>query len=127
MNNFTVLMTNRWSTSACSAPDVPTEPKPDETLVVEREGELLKIAAVKAEDEFIQARIFARLFLERDGTAVFSVLPTLPRGVVDAKFFPATGTAILFEEGGKRRLKAVGTDTNSGECGGWIFDATENG
>ena len=128
MDNYTVLMNNSCSSSTCETPDIPAEKRDDETLIVERESKILKIAAVKEKNHSVEARIYARLMFERGGVATFSIIPTLPDGIEDDKLFKATGTAVIFEEGGKRRLKVVGTDYDQeGKCrGGWIFDATEN-
>jgi hypothetical protein len=80
-------------------------------------------------DGGLGSRIYAQRIIDLPEASIFTILPELPSHVRDGSFFPALGTvAILAACGGEqRRLRAVGTDKNSGRCHGWIFDAIEEG
>ena len=73
------------------------------------------------------ARLYAVKTVPLAGAEVYMFLSRLPAGMADEKFFPANGTAVLFNvtAKGPRVLKACGTDCNTGACQGWIFDAIE--
>lgn len=62
------------------------------------------------------------------GVSARMILPELPSHVRDGAFFPALGTVAILQlpPGQQRQLRAVGTDNNSGQCHGWIFDAIED-
>lgn len=125
MSDFSISMRNHWSIFPCDRPNEPTQVMPDETLHVERVGDILKIAAVDEATCSVEARIYGKFVKTEKGQEEFKLLDKLPHKMVDARFFAATGTAFMFDEGGKRRLRASGTDTHNGRCGGWIFNATE--
>lgn len=126
MLDFSTRMNNRFQFSSCEAPQRPTTKERNETLAVELREDLLTITQVR-EDGSLGSRIYAQRTLDLAGVTTFVILPELPSRVRDGSFFPALGTAaILAANGGeRRRLRAVGTDTNSGRCRGWIFDAVE--
>lgn len=124
VGDFDVLMSNVWSKSDCRNPDVPIQRQPDDTRRIVVQGNILTITRLNDDGDPI-GRIYARRLRGSDDEETFSILPNLPEGVEDPIVFRANGTAVVFRENGLRRLKVVGTDTNSGKCGGWIFDATE--
>jgi hypothetical protein len=127
MADFSIRMRNRLQFSSCDTPHKPTTKVHEEVLAVELRGDLLTITAVRADND-VGSRIYAQRTLDLPGALTFSILPMLPSNVRDASFFSAQGTvALLAVDGGApRRLRAVGTDTNSGRCHGWIFDAVED-
>ncbi|HEV2158350.1 hypothetical protein [Bradyrhizobium sp.] len=126
MADFSICMTNRLQFSTCDAPHVPTSKTHEETVLVELRGDLLTITALGA-DSSPGSRVYAQRTIDLPETSIFMILPELPSRVRDGAFFPALGTvAILHPRPDKqRRLRAVGTDNNSGQCHGWIFDAIE--
>jgi hypothetical protein len=126
MDDFSIRMNNRLRFSNCKAPHIPTSKQHDETLAVELRGDLLTITERRADGGF-GSRIYAQRIIDLPEACIFTILPELPSHVRDGSFFPALGTvAILAARGGEqRRLRAVGTDKNSGRCHGWIFDAIE--
>ena len=126
MADFSIRMTNRLQFSTCEAPHVPTSKTHEETILVELRGDLLTITALGA-DASPGSRVYAQRTIDLPEASIFMILPELPSQVRDGAFFPALGTVVFPEPGpGKqRRLRAVGTDKNSGQCHGWIFDAIE--
>ena len=126
MVDFSIRMNNELQFSSCEAPHKPMSKKQDEVLAVELRGNLVTITEVRKDGSF-GSRIYAKRTLDLSGAATFMILPQLPSGIVDGSFFPAQGTVAILEANGgeKRRLRAVGTDTNGGRCQGWIFDAVE--
>jgi len=126
MADFSIRMNNTLRFSSCAAPHIPTSKAHEETLIVELCGDRLTITERRA-DGGSGSRIYAQRSVDLPGASIFTILPELPSHVRDGSFFPALGTvAILAARCGEpRRLRAVGTDKNSGQCHGWIFDATE--
>jgi hypothetical protein len=126
MADFSIRMNNRLQFSTCDAPHIPTSKPHQEILAVELRGHLLTITERRADGGF-GSRIYARRTIDLPEASLFTILPELPSHVRDGSFFPALGTvAILAARGSEqRRLRAVGTDKNSGQCHGWIFDAIE--
>lgn len=126
MLDFSVRMINQLQFSSCEAPWLPiTEPR-QETLAVDLRDDLLTLTEVRVTGGH-GSRIYAQRTVSLLGAMAFVILPQLPSRIRDGAFFPALGTVVLFEtaDGGKRRLRAIGTDTNSRRCRGWIFDALE--
>lgn len=126
MADFSICMNNTLRFSNCSAPHIPTSKSHKETLFVELRGDHLTITERRA-DGSLGSRIHAQRSIDLPDTSIFTILPELPSHIRDGSFFPALGTAVILAAqcGGPRRLRAVGTDVNSGQCHGWIFDATE--
>jgi hypothetical protein len=126
MADFLIRMKNRLQFSHCEAPHIPTSKPHEETLVVELRGALLTMTYRRA-DGGLGSRIYARRAIDLPEASIFMILPELPSHARDGSFFSALGVvAILAASGGEqRRLRAVGTDWNSGQCHGWIFDAIE--
>ena len=126
MLGFSVRMINRLQFSNCDAPWQPiTEPR-HEVLAVELRADFLTLTQLRADGTF-GSRIYAQRTVDLSVAMVFAIVPQLPSRIRDHSFFPALGTIVLFEavDGERRRLRAVGTDLNSGRCRGWIFDAQE--
>jgi hypothetical protein len=128
MADFSIRMKNRLQFSHCDAPHIPTSKPYEEILLVDLRGDLLTITERRA-DGGLGSRIYAQLAIDLPETSIFTILPELPSYVKDGSFFPALGSvAILAARPGEQlRLRAVGTDTNSGQCHGWIFDAIAAG
>jgi hypothetical protein len=126
MADFTIRMKNRLQFSNCEAPHIPTSKPHRETLVVELRGHLLTITHRRA-DGSLGNRIYAQRAIDLPEASIFTILPELPSRVRDGSFFSALGTVAILttRSGEQRRLRAVGTDKNSGQCHGWIFDAVE--
>lgn len=126
MREFSVRMKNRMQFSTCEAPHRPVLANKDaiEILTVSLVKDLLTISEVHQDG----SRIYARRTIDLPAATIFMILPQLPSATTDGAFFPALGTAVIFARasGEKLRLRAVGTDTNSGHCHGWIFDAVED-
>jgi hypothetical protein len=126
MLGFSVRMINQLQFSNCEAPWQPiTEPR-EELLAVELRDNFLTLTQLHA-DGTRGSRIYAQRTVDLSSATAFVIVPHLPSWIRDSSFFPALGTVMLFEaaDGEKRRLRAVGTDINSGRCRGWIFDARE--
>jgi hypothetical protein len=126
MADFSIRMNNRLQFSSCDAPHQPTTKVHEETLAVELRGDLLTITAVRKGCE-LGSRIYAQRTLDIPGISKFVILSELPSHIQDGSFFPAYGSVTISpaDGGARRRLRAVGTDTNTGRCHGWIFDAVE--
>lgn len=126
MQDFSIRMTNRLQFSSCDTPWRPMTNPRIETLAVELRDDLLTLTELR-DDGTLGNRIYAQRTIDLGSATTFVILPQLPPRVRDGSFFPALGTIVLFEtvDGEKRRLRAVGTDTNSRRCRGWIFDARE--
>jgi hypothetical protein len=126
MADFSIRMNNRLQFSSCEAPHIPTSKPHQETLVVELRGDLLTITERRADGGF-GSRIYAQRAIDLPEASIFTILPELPSHVRDGSFFSALGAVALLRtrSGEQRRLRAVGTDKNSGQCHGWIFDALE--
>jgi hypothetical protein len=133
--SFSMQMLNDVKLSDFKRPSVPTAKGRLELLRVERRGDLLTIADVKGQCrkgaghpvESHGARLYALKTVTMSGATVFMFLSEPPADVVDDKFFPAKGTAVLYDNtrSGPRVLKACGIDRNNGQCLSWIFDAVE--
>lgn len=128
MADFSIRMNNRLRFSTCEAPHIPTSKPHQETLIVELRGDLMTITERRS-DGGLGSRIYARRTIDLPEASIFAILPELPSHVRDGSFFPALGTVAILAAccGEHRRLRAVGTDKNSGQCHGWIFDAIEEG
>jgi hypothetical protein len=126
MANFSIRMKNRLQFSNCEAPHIPTSKPHQETLIVELHGDLLTITERRV-DGRLGSRIYAQRAIDLPAASIFTILPELPSRVRDGSFFPALGTVAILaaRPGEQHRLRAVGTDKNSGQCHGWIFDAIE--
>jgi hypothetical protein len=126
MADFSIRMKNRLQFSRCEAPHIATSKPHEETLIVELRGDLLTITERRA-DGGPGSRIYAQRVIDLPEASIFTILPELPSHVRDGAFFPALGTVAVLAtgRGEQRRLRAVGTDKNSGQCHGWIFDAIE--
>jgi len=126
VSDFLAFMQNDLKLSACAAPDLPVRDGVQERLRVELKSNILTIADAR-EDGDTGSTIYAQRTLALEGgTDAFMILPALPAGIEDNKFFPAIGTVVLSRNDGIRALRAAGTDTNNGGvCQGWIFDARE--
>jgi hypothetical protein len=126
MADFSIRMKNRFQFSNCEAPHIPTSRPHEETLIVELRCDHLTITQRRADGGF-GSRIYAQRAIELPEATIFAILPELPSHVRDGSFFSALGTVAILAGrcGEQRRLRAVGTDKNSGQCHGWIFDAIE--
>jgi hypothetical protein len=126
MADFSIRMNNRLQFSNCETPHIPTSRPHEETLIVELNGDLLTITARRA-DGGLGSRIYAQRAIDLPEASIFTILPELPSHVRDGSFFSARGTIAILatHRDGRRRLRAVGTDKNSGRRHGWIFDAIE--
>lgn len=124
MHDFSILMQNCLQFSSCQAPDQPTTEPRYERLRVTLEGNLLMVAAAPPAGA-IGNTLYARRTTVLDGATVFMILPRPPRTITDPNFFKAIGSVVVFDGPGPRRLKAVGIDTLTKDCRGWIFDAVE--
>jgi hypothetical protein len=126
MADFLVHMSNRFQFSKCERPHKPITAPRAEIIQVELRGDLLTITA-EPPNAHRARRIYAQKTLELPDATTFVILAQLPRSLVDAAFFPAMGTIVLFAPTASqaRRLRAAGFDTNSRRCHGWIFDAHE--
>ena len=106
-----------------------------ELLRVGINGELLTIATVKGQCrkrngppvESLGPRLYALKTVTMQDATAFMFLSEPPAGVSDDKFFPAKGTAVLYDNSlsGSRVLKACGIDRNNGQCLSWIIHAVE--
>ncbi|WP_315838352.1 hypothetical protein [Bradyrhizobium prioriisuperbiae] len=126
MADFSIRMNNILRFSSCEVPHIPTSKPHEEVLIVELRGDRLTITQDRA-DGGLGSRIYARRTIDLPEASIFTILPELPSHVRDGSFFSALGSVAILAAGcgEQRRLRAVGTDRNSGQCHGWIFDATE--
>ena len=99
------LMMNCVQRSRTDAPSVPVAVGRVALIRVEVAGNLLTIADVWGEHDEVQGRVErvgARLYGLRtvafDGATVFMLLDELPAGIDDARFLPASGSAVLLED-----------------------------
>jgi hypothetical protein len=124
--DISIFMQNDLKLSDCAFPDVPLRDGGSERLKVQIKENILTIAEAR-EGEETGSTIYAQRTLDLGGrTSAFMILPKLPDGVEDKKFFPAIGTVIFSGDTGRHSLRAAGTDSNNGgRCQGWIFNATE--
>jgi hypothetical protein len=133
--DISIMMRNDVRFSKYTDPSVPVATGRLELIRVELRGNLLTIADIwgesNAADGTVVERFGARLYAIKSvpisGATVYMFLSKPPAGIQDEKFFPADGTAVLFDAPtrGPRVLKACGMDRNSGACQGWIFHALE--
>jgi len=112
---FSVKMDNHLSFSDPSAPSIPKEDKGIEELTVILKGDILTISDGPK-------TIYARKVGHTRHATEFKILSSLPTGVVDPKFFPAEGRAVVSRLGARLRLYAAGMDPSPGA---WIFEAAE--
>ncbi|NPU14080.1 phosphatase PAP2 family protein [Bradyrhizobium sp. 83002] len=121
LDAFSVQMSNHLSFSNPATPTIPSQDKGFETLTVRLNGDVLTIADQGPAPHTIYARKIGR----RGYSTEFKILAELPEGVKDATFFKAQGRAVVSRIGGRLRLYAAGTDSNSGKPNGWVFEASE--
>ena len=126
MADFSIAMRNRLQFSRCEAPHIPTSKTYEEILIVELRGDLLTMTQRRA-DGGPGSRIYAQRAIDLPEASIFTILPELPSKVRDGSFFSALGTVAILaaRRGEQHRLRVVGTDKNSGQCHGWIFDAIQ--
>jgi hypothetical protein len=133
--DVSMMMRNDVQFSKSTAPSIPVATGRLELIRVELRGDVLTIADIwgssRDENGVVIERVGARLYgiktVALDGVTTYMLLTKLPTGVADEKFFPAEGTAVLFDDlnTGPRVLKACGFDRNTGQAQGWIFHAME--
>jgi hypothetical protein len=133
--SFSIRMVNDVKLSNSRRPSVPTAEGCLELLRVELHDDLLTIADVtghrrKGANRPVEAhgaRLYALKTVTMSGATAFMFLSHPPAGVTDDKFFPAEGTAVLYDNAhtARRVLKACGIDQNNGRALSWIFDAVE--
>jgi hypothetical protein len=124
--DFTVVMRNALQFADCAAPDVAVSDPLGEWLEVVLAGNLLTICALGSQGGRGNT-LYAHRTVVVAGITTFMILPAPPDGRADPSFFSAIGTVAVFVRRGLRHLRAVGTDTQTGECRAWIFDAVETG
>ena len=125
IGDFSIFMTNELRFSMCTAPNVPTSEPVTERLLVELSGNLLTIAEAPEGSRLGNTLYGQRTLDLPDGSSAFMFLLSLPSGATGGRFFPAIGTVVVANGHGGHTLRAAGTDTNTGSCKGWIFDARE--
>ena len=133
--DFSIQMRNDVRLSKCDDPSRAIATGRLEFIRVEVRSNLMTIATIWGERcassgeiiERIGARRYALKSVTLEGATVYSFTNRLPQETVDDRFFPASGTAVLFHNVGHKRrvLKACGSDENAGFCQGWIFHAIE--
>jgi hypothetical protein len=123
---FSIRMINQLQFWDGEAPWQPIANARREVLLVEYRDDHLTITELRG-DGGTGSRIYAQRSVSMPNATTFVILPELPSRFRDNSFFPAMGTAVLVTPpgGAPRRLYAVGSDTNSGRCRGWLFDAVE--
>jgi hypothetical protein len=133
--SFSIRMVNDVKMSSVRRPSVPTARSHLELLRVELRDDLLTIADVKGQRrkgdgrpvEAHGARLYALKTIAMPGATTFMFLSEPPAGVNDDKFFPAEGTAVLYDNANttRRVLQACGIDQSNGRSLSWIFNAVE--
>ncbi|MCK1735885.1 phosphatase PAP2 family protein [Bradyrhizobium sp. 138] len=113
--DFSVEMQNHLSFSDPKSPSIPKEDKGFENLTVILKGDILTISDGPN-------TIYAQKARRKRHATEFKILSSLPAGVVDPKFFPAEGSAVVSKLGARLRLYAAGTDPRPGA---WIFEAAQ--
>ena len=124
ISDFSVTMDNKWYITAYETFNQPAGGQLTEKLRVILKGNLLLIEGLKNMSNQAEAVISARRsldFANPDAATFVIVEDNLAQSPLA---FPAQGTAYIFMDGAKRRLRAAGFDRN-GPPKGWIFDATE--
>ena len=122
--DFSVKMLNKWYITAYETFNLPAGNQLEETLRVTLTGNLLLIEGLRGMTSQAEAIIAARRGLEfsnPDSATFVIVEDNLSQSPLA---FPAQGTAVIFMDGPKHRLRAAGFDRN-GPPKGWLFDATE--
>ena len=122
--DFSVTMENKWYITGYETFNMPAGNQLTENLRVTLKGNLLVIEGLKDMSSQAEAVIVARRsldFANPDAATFVIVEDNLAQTPLA---FPAQGTAYVFMNGAKRRLRAAGFDRN-GPPKGWIFDATE--
>jgi hypothetical protein len=130
---FSIRMLNEVKLSECSRPSVPTGKGHVELLRVDLVDDLLSLSVVMGRkgkgrsDEALGVRRYAQKMVDMSGATAFMFLTEPPAGITDEMFFPARGTAVLYDNDdcGPRVLKACGIDRNNGKGLSWIFRAIE--
>jgi len=133
--DVSIMMRNDVRFSNAAAPSIPVARGRLELIRVQVQGHILTIADIWGECvdsnsnvvETTGARLYGLLTVSLQGASVFMLLSELPAGTEDAKFFPSSGSVVLFDDlnNGPRVLRACGFDDNTGSAQGWIFDAIE--
>lgn len=123
---FSIRMINQLQFWDGEAPWQPIANARREVLLVEYRDDHLTITELRG-DGGTGSRMYAQRSVSMPNATTFVILPELPSRFRDDSFFPAMGTAVLVTPpgGAPRRLYAAGSDTNSGRCRGWLFDAVE--
>ncbi len=134
-SDVSIMMRNDVRFSNPASPSIPIAKGRLELIRVQVRGQILTIADIWGESvdentkvvETAGARLYGLLTVSLQGASIFMLLSELPSGIVDEKFFPSAGTAVLFDDlnDGQRSLRACGLDENSGASQGWIFNAIE--
>ncbi|MER9214950.1 hypothetical protein NKI54_23240 [Mesorhizobium sp. M0663] len=128
LQDFKVLMANKWYLTSYEAFNEPSGSQLVENLRVTLTKNILVIEGLAGETTMTEAVIQGRRSLDLgpqpSELAAFVIVEENLTST--SKPFPAQGTAIVYREGDKWRLRAAGFDRN-GQPKGWIFDATETG
>ncbi len=127
IQDFKVVMANKWYLTAYESFNTPKGDELMENLRVTLAGNILAIEGLDGQmmtEAVIQARRSIDLGPQQNEIAAFVIVEDNLTST--SKPFPAMGTALIYREADKLRLKAAGFDRN-GQPKGWIFDATETG
>jgi hypothetical protein len=125
-SDFKVIMSNKWYLTPYETFNQPSGSQLMENLRVTLSGNLLSIEGLKENSLEAAAVIAARKSIEIESKGITAFVIVEDNLFSTDKTYPAIGTAIVFQENGKWRLRAAGYDRN-GKPKGWIFDATETG
>jgi len=128
IQDFKVLMDNKWFLTAYESFNTPQGDELMEKLRVTLSGNILTIEGLTGEPVMTEAVIQGRRSLDiGPQPAELAAFVIVEDNLTStSKPFPALGTALVYREGGKLRLRAAGYDRN-GQPKGWIFNATETG
>ncbi|MCK1307648.1 hypothetical protein [Bradyrhizobium sp. 45] len=124
IGDFKVTMENKWYITAYETFNKPAGNQLTEKLRVTLTGNTLLIEGLKDMSSQAEAVISARRSLDFTNPEMASFVIVEDNLARSPLAFPAMGTAVVFMDGSKRRLRAAGFDRN-GAPKGWIFDATE--